>query len=120
MRSVSGTNDQKQQGRSSKQPAAGRSRPQRAMSWPDRGYPPASLSAIAISGSAKESSPTTSDGKAEVLREVVDSVLAEAERGTTPELPTSTSYAEALDRYLRSDLAFIAAHRRDLLAMGEC
>lgn len=86
----------------------------------DQGYPSASLGAIADHlGVSKGIISYHFAGKAEVMSEVVNSVLAEAEEAMTPELRASTSYGEALDRYLATNLAFIAAHRRDVLAMAE-
>lgn len=86
----------------------------------DRGYPSTSLGAIASHlGVSKGIISYHFAGKAEVLSEVVASVLAEAEQAMVPELRAARSYSEALDRYLQANLAFISAHRRDVLAMAE-
>ncbi|GAA5188178.1 TetR family transcriptional regulator [Rugosimonospora acidiphila] len=58
-------------------------------------------------------------GKAELLQEVVQTVLRRAEEAMTPAVQGAPSYTEALRRYITANLAFISAARPAVLAMTE-
>ena len=58
-------------------------------------------------------------GKSELLQEVVARVLTEAAAYMTPRVAAATSYLDALRIYVTSNLEFIDAHRREILAFTE-
>src|SRR3984885_8347658 len=58
-------------------------------------------------------------GKSELLREVIGHVLTEAAEYMTPRVAAATSYMEALRIYVTSNLDFIGAHRREIIAFTE-
>ena len=58
-------------------------------------------------------------GKAEVLNEVVRSVLAQAEAWMTPQIAGAASFAEALRRYIASNIGFLDTHRVEIFALTE-
>jgi TetR/AcrR family fatty acid metabolism transcriptional regulator len=58
-------------------------------------------------------------GKDEVLREVIAHVLAEAREYMTPRIAAAGSYLDALRVYVTSNLEYIGAHLRKIIAFSE-
>ena len=86
----------------------------------ESGFAAASLGAIAERiGVSKGVLSYHFAGKSELLREVVGHVLAEAAEYMTPRVAAATSYLEALRIYVTSNLDFIGAHRREIIAFTE-
>ena len=86
----------------------------------ESGFAAASLGAIAERiGVSKGVLSYHFAGKSELLREVVARVLTEAAAYMTPRVAAATSYLDALRIYVTSNLAFIDAHRREILAFTE-
>jgi AcrR family transcriptional regulator len=84
------------------------------------GYERASLSAIArAAGVSKGVISYHFDGKDELLREVVAHVSSQAETAMTPHLMAASTASERLGAYIRSNLAFMAAHPDALRALIE-
>src|ERR1700722_10914563 len=83
-------------------------------------FPPASPGAIAERiGVSKGVLSYHFAGKSELLREVIGHVLTEAAAYMTPRVAAATSYVEALRIYVTSNLDFIGAHRREIIAFTE-
>lgn len=57
--------------------------------------------------------------KADLVREVVRSVLADAEAWMTPRIEGAPSYREALHRYISANVSFLGAHPVEILALTE-
>jgi TetR/AcrR family fatty acid metabolism transcriptional regulator len=57
--------------------------------------------------------------KADLVREVVRSVLADAAAWMTPRIEGAASYREALHRYIAANVSFLGAHPVDILALTE-
>jgi AcrR family transcriptional regulator len=86
----------------------------------EKGFAAASLSAIADSvGVSKGVLSYHFSDKADLVNEVVRSVLASAESWMAPRIGVATSYREALHRYIAANVSFLAAHRVDILALTE-
>ena len=86
----------------------------------ESGFAAASLGAIAERiGVSKGVLSYHFAGKSELLHEVIARVLTEAAAYMTPRVATATSYLDALRIYVTSNLAFIDAHRREILAFTE-
>lgn len=84
------------------------------------GYSAASLAAIAGRiGVSKGVISYHFAGKDDLLREVVSSVLAKAGEYMSPRIEAAAPGVQALRAYLRSNLEFIDAHRREILAVIE-
>jgi len=84
------------------------------------GYGAASLAAIAEEiGVSKGVICYYFGGKDELLRAVVADVLAEAVSEMRPQIEAASGYADALDRYITSNLDFISRRRRKILALTE-
>jgi AcrR family transcriptional regulator len=58
-------------------------------------------------------------GKSELLNEVIGQVLTEAGEYMRPRVAAATSYLGALRIYVTSNLEFIDAHRREIIAFTE-
>jgi TetR/AcrR family fatty acid metabolism transcriptional regulator len=58
-------------------------------------------------------------GKDEVLREVIAQVVAEARAYMVPRIEVASSYREALRTYVTSNLEYIGANRRKIIAFIE-
>jgi AcrR family transcriptional regulator len=86
----------------------------------EAGYNAASLAVIAERlGISKGVISYHFAGKAELLREVVRVVLAEAEAWMTPRVVAATTFTDALRNYIASNLAFLDAHREETIALTE-
>lgn len=84
------------------------------------GYAAASLAAIAGEiGVSKGVISYYFAGKDELLRAVVADVLADATAHMRPQIDAAVSYADALHRYISSNLEFISSQRTKILALGE-
>ena len=84
------------------------------------GYGAASLAAIAQEiGVSKGVISYYFAGKDEMLRAVVADVLAEASAQMRPQIESASGFAEALDRYITSNLDFIGTRRHKILALTE-
>ena len=84
------------------------------------GYGAASLAAIAAEiGVSKGVISYHFAGKDELLRAVVADVLAEASGEMRPQVEAASGFADALDRYITSNLDFIGARRHKILALTE-
>jgi AcrR family transcriptional regulator len=84
------------------------------------GYGAASLAAIAEEiGVSKGVISYHFAGKDELLRAVVADVLAEASGEMGPQVQAASGYADALDRYITSNLDFIGSRRHKILALTE-
>ena len=86
----------------------------------ERGFAAASLAAIAerVDVSKGVLSYHFSD-KADLVLEVVRSVLASAETWMIPRIAGAGSYREALHRYISANVSFLSAHRVDIRALTE-
>jgi AcrR family transcriptional regulator len=58
-------------------------------------------------------------GKAELLNEVVRSVLEHAESWMSPQIAAAASFTEALRLYISSNLAFLDTYRTEIFALTE-
>jgi AcrR family transcriptional regulator len=58
-------------------------------------------------------------GKAEVLNEVVRTVLGQAEVWMSPRIAAAASFTEALRLYIESNLTFLDTHRIEIFALTE-
>ena len=86
----------------------------------ESGFAAASLGAIAERiGVSKGVLSYHFAGKSELLQEVIARVLTEAAAYMTPRVAAAASYLDALRIYVTSNLAFIDAHRREILAFIE-
>lgn len=86
----------------------------------ERGYAATSLATIAERvGVSKGVLSYHFSDKADLLREVVRSVLANAEAWMTPRIEGARSYGEALRRYIAANVSFLAAHRVEIAALTE-
>lgn len=86
----------------------------------ENGYSATSLAAIADRlGVSKGVISYHFAGKAEVLNEVVRSVLSEAEAWMSPRVAGAASFTEALRLYIASNLAFLDTHRTEIFALTE-
>ena len=86
----------------------------------ESGFAAASLGAIAERiGVSKGVLSYHFTGKSELLREVVGHVLTEAAAYMTPRVAAATSCMDALRIYVTSNLDFIGAHRREIIAFTE-
>lgn len=86
----------------------------------ESGFAAASLGAIAERiGVSKGVLSYHFAGKRELLLEVIGHVLTEAAEYMTPRVAAATSYREALRIYVTSNLDFIGAHRREIIAFTE-
>jgi AcrR family transcriptional regulator len=86
----------------------------------ERGYNATSLAAIAeYLDMSKGVISYHFAGKAEVLNEVVRSVLSLGEEWMTPRISGAASFTEALHLYISSNLAFLATHRDEIFALTE-
>ena len=86
----------------------------------ESGFAAASLGAIAERiGVSKGVLSYHFAGKSELLREVIGHVLTEAAEYMTPRVAAATSYLDALRVYVTSNLDFIGAHRREIIAFTE-
>jgi AcrR family transcriptional regulator len=86
----------------------------------DGGYAAASLAAIAERvGVSKGVISYYFAGKDELLREVVTSVLTDAEEYMRPQVQAAESHATALRTYVTSNLDYIDGHRREIRALTE-
>jgi AcrR family transcriptional regulator len=84
------------------------------------GYGAASLAAIAEEiGVSKGVISYYFAGKDELLRAVVADVLAEASDEMRPQVQAASGHADALDRYITSNLEFIGSRRHKILALTE-
>ena len=84
------------------------------------GYGSASLAAIAEEiGVSKGVISYYFAGKDELLRAVVADVLAEASGEMRPQVQAASGFADALDRYITSNLDFIGSRRHKILALTE-
>jgi AcrR family transcriptional regulator len=84
------------------------------------GYGAASLAAIAEEiGVSKGVISYYFAGKDELLRAVVTDVLAEASGEMRPQVQAASGHADALDRYITSNLDFIGSRRHKILALTE-
>jgi AcrR family transcriptional regulator len=84
------------------------------------GFAAASLGAIAERiGVSKGVISYHFTGKAELLREVIAHVLAEASEYMTPRITAAGSSLEALRIYVMSNLEYIGTHRRKIIAFTE-
>jgi AcrR family transcriptional regulator len=86
----------------------------------DRGYNAATLQAIAAE--LRISKGVISyhfAGKADLLQEVVRSILAQAEAWMIPRVAGAHSIDDALRRYISSNLGFLDAHRPQTVALVE-
>jgi AcrR family transcriptional regulator len=85
-----------------------------------RGYSGTSLAVIAVElGISKGVISYHFSGKAELLQEVVRSVLARAEAWMTPRVAGTASFTQALRVYIESNLAFLDSHRDETIALTE-
>jgi TetR/AcrR family fatty acid metabolism transcriptional regulator len=86
----------------------------------ENGFAAASLGAIAERiGVSKGVLSYHFAGKSELLNEVIGQVLTEAGEYMRPRVAAATSYLGALRIYVTSNLEFIDAHRREIIAFTE-
>jgi AcrR family transcriptional regulator len=86
----------------------------------ESGFAAASLGAIAERiGVSKGVLSYHFAGKSELLQEVIARVLTETAEYMTPRVAVAASYLDALRSYVTSNLEFIDAHRREILAFTE-
>jgi AcrR family transcriptional regulator len=86
----------------------------------ERGFAAASLSAIADRvGVSKGVLSYHFSDKADLVLEVVRSVLASAEAWMSPRVEGSNSYREALHRYILTNVSFLTAHPVEIRALTE-
>lgn len=86
----------------------------------EKGYGGTSMAAIADHlGMSKGVISYHFTGKAEVLAEVVRTVLAQAEEWMSPQIAGASSFTDALRLYITSNLAFLDSHRSEVLALTE-
>jgi AcrR family transcriptional regulator len=86
----------------------------------DQGYGATSLAAIGIHlGISKGVISYHFAGKAELLQEVVASILRRAGEWMLPRVQAASSFAEALEFYIRSNLEYIEEHRLEVFALTE-
>ncbi len=86
----------------------------------ESGFAAASLGAIAERiGVSKGVLSYHFTGKSELLREVVAHVLTEASQYMRPRIEATSSYLDALRIYVTSNLEYIGANRRKIIAFTE-
>jgi TetR/AcrR family fatty acid metabolism transcriptional regulator len=86
----------------------------------ESGFAAASLSLIAERvGVSKGVLSYHFSDKADLVREVVRSVLGDAGSWMTPRIEGASSYREALHRYISANVSFLGTHRIDILALTE-
>ncbi|QDZ15684.1 TetR/AcrR family transcriptional regulator [Humibacter ginsenosidimutans] len=87
----------------------------------ERGYASTSIAAIASDhlGVSKGVLSYHFDNKAELMGEVVRSVLRSAEEWMTPRIVGAASYHEALHQYIAANTSFLDLHRTEIAALTE-
>jgi AcrR family transcriptional regulator len=87
----------------------------------ERGFAGTSIAAIAGDrlGVSKGVLSYHFENKAELMREVVRSVLRSAEEWMTPRITGAASYHEALHQYIAANTSFLDQHRTQIAALTE-